>query len=97
MPTYVYQVITEDGSEGEVFEVFQKMSDDALTEHPDTGEPCQRMPTAPSIAGKWSDTKSKTVLSNKNLDRLGFTKYENAGGGHFEKKAGQGPDLLSAD
>jgi hypothetical protein len=33
-------------------------------------------------------------LSNKNLDRLGFTKYEKAGDGVYEKKAGQGPDVF---
>ena len=30
-------------------------------------------------------------------DRLGFTKYEKAGDGHYEKRAGKGPDTLSAD
>jgi hypothetical protein len=33
-------------------------------------------------------------LSNKNLDRLGFTKYEKAGDGVWEKKAGQGPTSI---
>lgn len=95
MPTYVYQAITDDGSEGEVFEIFQKMSDDALTEHPDTGQPIRRIPTAPHIGGEWSDAATKSKLSDKNLDRLGFTKYQNTGGGHYEKRAGSGPDLLS--
>ena len=35
MPTYVYAVILEDGSNGEHFEVVQPMSDDALTKHPE--------------------------------------------------------------
>jgi hypothetical protein len=93
MPTYVYQVIHKDGSEGEVFEVFQKMSDAALTKHPETGEPVRRIPQPPMI----SDASKRDMLSNKNLDRLGFTKYENAGGGQFEKKAGSGPNVISAD
>ena len=38
MPTYVYAVIKPDGSQGEPFEVFQKLSDPALTVHPETGE-----------------------------------------------------------
>lgn len=98
MPTYVYQVVTDDDeSEGEIFEVVQAMSDDALTEHPETGAPVRRIPSAPTIPGKWSDTASKAALSNKNLDRLGFTKYERAGDGHFEKKAGGGPNVISAD
>lgn len=97
MPTYVYQVVNEDGSGGEIFEVFQKMSDDALTEHPETGKPVRRMPTAANISGNWSDHATNQKLSNKNLDRLGFTKYEKAGDGFYEKKAGDGPDLISAD
>lgn len=98
MPTYVYQVITDDDSEGEIFEVVQKMSEDALKEHPETGVPIRRIPVAPNIAGKWSEVgKDGGVFGNKNLDRLGFTKYERAGDGHYEKKAGGGPDVISAD
>ena len=97
VPTYTYQVITDDGSEGEIFEVIQSMSEDALTIHPDTGVPVRRIPSLPSIAGHWSDATTKSKLSNKNLDRLGFTKYEKAGDGHYEKKAGKGPDVISRD
>ena len=97
MPTYVYQVITDDDTEGEVFEVVQKMSDPPLKKHPDTGAPVRRIPQAPTIPGQWSDHATKQKLSDKNLDRLGFTKYDKAGGGHFEKKAGKGPDVISAD
>ena len=87
----------DDGSEGEVFEVVQLMSDPPLEKHPETGEPVQRIPQRPYVPGNWSDHATKTKLSDKNLDRLGFTKYQNAGDGHFEKKAGSGPDVLSAD
>lgn len=95
MPTYVYQVITDDDSEGEIFEVVQRMSEPALTKHPETGEPVRRIPAAPIIPGNWSDHATKQKLSNQNLDRLGFTKYERAGDGKFEKKAGKGPDVIS--
>lgn len=97
MPTYVYQVINKDGSEGEVFEVFQKMTDPPLTKHPETGAPVRRLVQAPHIAGNWSDSATKQKLSDKNLDRLGFTKYQRAGDGKFEKRAGKGPDQISAD
>ncbi len=97
MPLYVYEIIQDDGSPGERFEVFQKMSDEALTVHPETGKPVKRVVTSANIAGNWSDAATKQKLSNKNLDRLGFTKYERAGDGHYEKKAGQGPDAISAD
>ena len=97
MPTYVYQVVNEDGSEGEVFEVVQKMTDQPLKTHPETGKPVQRVITAPNIAGNWSDAATKQKLSDKNLDRLGFTKYQRAGDGKFEKRAGSGPNVISAD
>ena len=97
VPTYTYQVITDDDSEGEIFEVIQPMSDDPLTKHPETGVPVRRIPSVPNIAGNWSDATTKSKLSNKNLDRLGFTKYEKAGDGHYEKRAGKGPDAISAD
>lgn len=93
MPTYVYRVITKDGSEGEVFEVFQKMSDPPLKTHPETGEPVRRVIVPPMI----SDASKRDMLSNRNLDRLGFTKYERAGDGTYEKKAGGGPNVISAD
>ena len=96
MPTYVYQIVTADGTEGRVFEVIQKMSDEALTTDPKTGEPCRRIPAAPILPGNWSDHATKQKLSDKNLDRLGFTKYQRAGDGHYEKRAGSGPDVLSA-
>ncbi len=97
MPTYVYQVINEDGSDGETFEVVQPMTDPPLATQPETGRPVRRIPQAPTIPGPGSDYATKRLLSNKNLDRLGFTKYARAGGGHFEKKAGTGPDVLNAN
>lgn len=59
MPTYVYETIPEkEGEEPTQFEVFQKMSDDALTKHPETGKPVQRiisgglpLPTASKSSG----------------------------------------------
>jgi predicted nucleic acid-binding Zn ribbon protein len=97
MPTYVYRVINDDGTEGELFEVVQKMSDAPLTKHPETGKKVMRVPQAPHVAGQWSDSAGKSKLSDKNLDRLGFTKYQNVGGGKFEKRAGSGPQSISSE
>ena len=97
MPTYVYQVINEDDSEGEIFEIVQKMSDPPLKKHPETGQAVRRIPAAPTIPGHHSDHATKKMLADKNLDKLGFTKYEKAGGGFYEKKAGPGPNVISAD
>jgi predicted nucleic acid-binding Zn ribbon protein len=99
MPTYVYEVIDEnDEGTGEFFECVQPITDDALTEHPESGKPVRRVPQAVNIAGKWSDMKSKGMLSNKNLERMGFTKYEKRGDGYMERVAGkEGPRSISAD
>jgi predicted nucleic acid-binding Zn ribbon protein len=94
MPTYVYRVINDDGSEGPTFEVFQKMSDPPLERHPQTGERVQRVPVTPHIAGGWSESATRQKLSDSNLERLGFTKYQRAGRGRFEKRAGAGPDHI---
>jgi len=93
---YVYAVILPDGSEGESFEVLQNMSDPPLTRHPETDEPVRRLLSVPN-AGRKAAFKSKADLSTKNLERLGFTQYKKAGGGKYEKTAGQGPDLISKD
>lgn len=97
MPTYVYQVINKDGTEGEIFEVVQRMTEPALTKHPETGEPVRRVIQPPILPGEGSDHDTKQKLSDKNLDRLGFTKYERKGSGYFEKRAGEGPSTLHAD
>jgi len=95
MPTYVYEVINEDGSGGERFEITQRMSADPLTEHPETGAPVRRVPQAPHVAGKYSPLTMGKGLDAK-LDRLGMTKYSREGGQAI-KKAGKGPDVVNLD
>lgn len=93
MPTYVYAIVKPDGSDGATFEVFQRLSDPPLTKHPESGEPVRRVPVAP----QFQTTTEKAKLSNKNLERLGFTKYERSGKGVYEKKAGGGPNVISSE
>ncbi len=93
MPIYVYELADEDSPER--FEFFQKMSDPPLTEHPETSQPIRRVVTAPHIATKYFPQSTKKMLSDKNLDRLGFTKYVKKDGGGYEKTVGQGPENLS--
>jgi predicted nucleic acid-binding Zn ribbon protein len=98
MPEYTYQVIHKDGSEGEMFEVIHRMSDPALTEHPETGEKVVRVFSPPNVADSTSNHErvQKQRLSDKNLDRLGFTKYQRNGKGHYERTAGNfGPETLN--
>lgn len=91
MPLYVYQVIEKDGSEGEVFECLQEMSDPPLTHHPESGMPVQRLIAPPAKLGRMTDLAMKGKMTDKNLEKMGFTKYVRASDGSYEKKAGGGP------
>ncbi len=99
MPMYEYEILDRKGEPtGRVLEVFQSMKDAPLVKHPETGEPLRRAVQLPNIAGKWSDMKGKSALSNKNLEQMGFTKYERRGNGYMERVAGkEGPRSISAD
>jgi len=99
MPIYEYEYLDKKGEgTGKTCELVQSMKDDAYTKHPETGEPIRRVISPPRIAGKWSDMKAKSQLSNENLERLGFSKYEKRGDGYMERVAGkQGPKSISAD
>lgn len=99
MPTYVYEILDQHGrGTGRMIEIVQSMKDDALTRHPETGEPLRRVPQVPNIAGPGSLIKSRSMLSNRNLERLGFTKYERKGKGYMERVAGKaGPRGIAAE
>lgn len=50
MPTYVYETIPQaDDEEPKEFEIVQRMADEPLTRHPETGQPVRRI-----ISGGWS-------------------------------------------
>jgi len=99
MPIYAYEVITKDGSPGEIFEVMQKIGDEPLTKHPETGEPVRRRISAPNVTTQYTDRATNNMLKdNKRLEQLGFTKYERVGKGVMERKAGKaGPKVIGAD
>ena len=96
MPTYVYEILDNSGKPtGTTFEWFQSMKDAPFKKHPETKEPCRRAIVSPNIAGKWSDIKGKGTMSNSNLERMGFTKYERKGDRYMERTAGKfGPKTL---
>ena len=98
MPTYVYEILDKKGEgTGEYFEVVQPMKDAALTRHPETKQPVRRVPQAPGITMR-GHGDNKGALANKNLERLGFTKYERKGKGYMERVAGkEGPRSISAE
>ncbi len=98
MPIYVYEIIKDDGTGGETFELMQSIKDPILEVHPETKEPVRRIIQPPFIGGTWSDSAmNKHVKDDKKLDRLGFTKYVKAGDGIYEKRTGKGPDVISKD
>lgn len=94
MPLYVYEVVLADGSGGEQFEVFQKMSDDPLTTRPESGEPVRRVFAESSAPRAWTDTQGKAAMSDSNLASKGFTKYVKTDNGTYEKAAGNGPKKI---
>lgn len=51
MPTYVYETRPTDGSAPRTFEVQQHMADPPLERHPETGEPVERVLSAPFLGG----------------------------------------------
>ncbi|HAY80322.1 MAG TPA: hypothetical protein DCY79_10995 [Planctomycetaceae bacterium] len=57
MPTYVYETIpNKDTEEPLQFEIWQRMADEPLTKHPETGQPVRRVLSAGlSIMSKGDD------------------------------------------
>jgi len=95
MPTYVYEIIRDDGEEGEQFEVYQRMSDEPLTRHPETGQPVRRVFQPPHITGLSSMGRAeKSVQDDRKLEQLGFTKYVKSSDGKYEKVCGKGPNAI---
>ena len=91
MPIYEYQAKDAKRSCNRCrlpFEVLHEPGDEPLTMCPECGNPVVKLISAP---GK----PKGNVLSPKNLADKGFTQYRNVGGGHFEKSAGKGPDVLN--
>lgn len=97
MPTYVYEILDAKGRPTErTLEIVQSIKADALTTHPETGEPVRRAIVPPVIGTGMS--KRSSTLSNTNLERLGFTKYERKGQGYMERTAGKaGPRSIGGD
>lgn len=76
MPIYVYEIINEDGTAGERFELQQSMTEEPLAEHPATGEKVRRVLLPPNLATRYTPGKNKSMLDNRSVEKAGFTKYE---------------------
>jgi len=65
MPTYVYETIPNDpAEEPRRFEVFQRMSDEPLTQDPASGEPARKIISG-GIGLKLGVLKRSTVVDKK--------------------------------
>ncbi|MFW6218431.1 MAG: FmdB family zinc ribbon protein, partial [Verrucomicrobiota bacterium] len=90
MPTYLYQEILPDGSEGETFEAVQSMSEPSLKTHPKTGNPVRKVYSAPNLPTRYTEAATKSKLSNENVEKHGFTRYEkDKVTGRYHKTAGK--------
>ena len=58
MAIYEYEILGPDGQPRGIYEVEQKMSEPALTEHPETGEPLRRILSATFAHGSRSSPES---------------------------------------
>ena len=95
MPVYVYEVIQPDGTPGARFECKQRMTDEALSKHPETGEPVRRVIQPIAIGGSGTEgVMNRKMKDDKRLGELGFTKYVKSGDGVYEKRAGKGPRVI---
>lgn len=98
MAIYVYEVIREEGEEGEIFEYEQPMTESALKKHPVTGEPVRRVYLPPNLAYKHTPGKVRNLTSNENVERAGFTKYvKDKTTGRYHKEVGKdrrAPEVL---
>ena len=93
MPLYVYEVLNDDGSVAETFEIIQKITDEPLITHPVTGQSVRLTMQAPYVAKKTFGELPKSDLSDRNLEKLGFTKYKKSSKGGYDKVVGDGPEL----
>lgn len=90
MPIYIYETMRQPPEENERFERIQRVSDEPLTEHPDTGEPVRRVIAAPAALTNSPSRRESTLLSDRNVADKGFTRYEKVGDGKYERTAGTG-------
>ncbi len=100
MPTYVYQEILPDGSDGDIFEYIQSMSEETLTTHPQTGNVVRKVFHAPNVSSNYTTGSTKRKLSTENIEKHGFTRYEkDVVTGRYNKTAGtdtRAPDVVDA-
>jgi len=92
MTIYQYYEILYDGSEGEPFDVSQKINAPTLKVHPLLSNQVKKYYSAPSINSRHSDAMTKKQLDASNLQQKGFTQYKkDTTSGIYYKSAGTDP------
>lgn len=91
MPIYEYRPVNEVSCTfcADGFDILQKLADPSLQVCPQCGKAVRRQISAPNL----TKTNSST-LERSNLEKHGFTRYEKAEKGVYEKTAGSGPNIL---
>jgi putative FmdB family regulatory protein len=74
------------------FEVMARISDPELTHCPQCGAAIKRVISVAAVIGG-----NAHVLKESHFSKHGFTQYKKAGGGVYEKTAGDGPRFISGD
>ncbi|MEE4637784.1 MAG: zinc ribbon domain-containing protein [Wenzhouxiangella sp.] len=94
MPFYEYISIDEQGCDHcrPGFTVLQRLKDPRLTACPSCGQGVRRLISPPNVvSGK------AHMLKTSSIEQAGFTQYRKIGQGVYEKTAGKGPGVISAD
>jgi putative FmdB family regulatory protein len=73
-------------------DLFAKFDDPESTVCPTCGAAIQRVMSAPAMA-----VSGAHRLKEKHFSERGFTQYKKAGGGVYEKTAGDGPQFISGN
>lgn len=94
MAVFQYLVLSGKHPE-EIIEIEQEITAPPLTKHPLTKEPISRVITSPSLTLRHSNANDKSILSEENLQKNGFSLYhKDESDGSFEKKTGRGPNSI---
>lgn len=103
MPTYIYEVLESDAESAPPrFEIFQRMTDAALTHHPETGQPVRRIVTG-GVGMHLGVLRRSTVVDKKSPaatacgcatgllpDGKGHVHHHHHGHGHHHHHHGHG-------
>ncbi|AKS42069.1 FmdB family zinc ribbon protein [Wenzhouxiangella marina] len=94
MPFYEYINDEAPGCEHckQTFSVLQRLSDPPLEHCPECLAAVRRIISSPNVVAGQSHR-----LKESNIEKAGFTQYKKIGKGVYEKTAGKGPGVISAD